>query len=233
MRAVRLCNALQSRWPAKLSGLSLLCCAAVWSAGTDPVFDDTRLHAGAKLAGSRAQHATERLLPLLRSARAQPPRDQLHAVNRFFNEQLRFAPDKEVWAVEDHWASPLQALQQGAGDCEDYAIAKYFSLLAAGMPAARLRLVYVRARLPDGSAQAHMVLAYHGGGDGDEAGVLILDNLIDEIEPASRRVDLSPVFSFNSEGLWEGVGPVAAGSPLLRLTRWRDVMARARAEGFP
>ncbi len=208
-------------------------CAAVWSAGPAWTFDDTRLQRGAKLAGTQAQQALERLLPLLRSARAQPPREQLRAVNRFFNEELRFAPDSQVWAVEDHWASPLQALQKGAGDCEDYAIAKYFSLLAVGMPAARLRLVYVRARLPDGSAQAHMVLAYHGPDDGEEGEVLILDNLIDEIEPATRRADLSPVFSFNSEGLWQGAGSVAAGNPLVRLTRWRDVVVRAHAEGFP
>lgn len=216
-----------------LSSLSWLCSAAVWPAFAEPVLDDTRLQVSARLAGPQASRAMTHLLPLLRFARAQPPREQLRSVNRFFNVQLRFASDQQVWAVEDHWASPLQALQEGAGDCEDYAIAKYFSLLAVGMPAAWLRLVYVRARLPDGTVQAHMVLAYHGPDDGDEGGVLILDNLIDEIEPASRRVDLSPVFSFNSEGLWQGVGTVAVGNPLQRLTRWRDVMARARAEGFP
>ena len=48
-------------------------------------------------------------------------------------------------ASDDYWASPLETLDKGRGDCEDYAIAKYFSLLAAGVPVARLRLVYVRA----------------------------------------------------------------------------------------
>ena len=115
------------------------------------------------------------------------------------------------------------------GDCEDYAIAKYFSLLAVGVPAARLRLVYVRARMDDGPLQPHMVLAYFPVPGADP---LVLDNLQDEIVPASRRDDLRPVFSFNSEGLWQGVGAVSAGDPALRLTRWREVMAKARAEGF-
>jgi predicted transglutaminase-like cysteine proteinase len=171
-----------------------------------------------------------RLLSLMDSAQALPPVAQLQAVNRFFNTHVRFAPDARVWAQEDHWASPVETLQKGAGDCEDYAIAKYFSLLAMGMPAAHLRLVYVRAQLPQGAAQAHMVLAYYPEASGD---ALILDNLVEDIVPASRRTDLTPVFSFNSEGLWQGVGPVASGDPLARLSRWRDVVAKARAEGFP
>jgi hypothetical protein len=43
---------------------------------------------------------------------------------------------------------------------------------------------------------------------------------------------LQPVFSFNSEGLWQGVGGQSAGDPLARLSRWREVLAKARAEGF-
>jgi hypothetical protein len=62
---------------------------------------------------------------------------------------------------------------------------------------------------------------------------LILDNLVSEVRPASRRPDLSPVFSFNSEGLWQGVGAQpAGGDPVSRLSRWRDLLAKARLEGF-
>lgn len=153
---------------------------------------------------------------------------QLQAVNQFFNARIEFATDEQAWGQADYWASPLEALAKGRGDCEDYAIAKYFSLVATGMPAARLRLVYVRAQIDDGPAQAHMVLAYHPqGGD-----VLILDNLVDAVLPAAQRSDLEPVFSFNSEGLWQGAGKVSAGDPRLRLTRWREVLHKARAEGF-
>jgi hypothetical protein len=74
-----------------------------------------------------------------------------------------------------------------------------------------------------------MVLAYYAQ-QGTEP--LILDNLLGSIRPASRRPDLTPVFSFNSEGLWQGVAGASAGDPQARLSRWRDVMAKARAEGF-
>jgi hypothetical protein len=74
-----------------------------------------------------------------------------------------------------------------------------------------------------------MVLAHYATPQSEP---LILDNLVTEIRPASRRPDLTPVFSFNSEGLWQGAGAQSMGDPVARLSRWRDVLARARAEGF-
>ena len=169
------------------------------------------------------------LRPWLQQWRVLDVPAQLQAVNQFFNARIEFATDEQAWGQADYWASPLEALAKGRGDCEDYAIAKYFSLVAAGMPVARLRLVYVRAQLDDGLAQAHMVLAYRPPGGGD---LQILDNLVDAVLPAAQRSDLEPVFSFNSEGLWQGVGRVSAGDPRLRLTRWSEVLHKARAEGF-
>jgi len=146
--------------------------------------------------------------------------------------KILFRDDTEVWGQVDYWASPLEMFEKGRGDCEDFVIGKYFSLIAAGVPSARLRLVYVRAQIggADGVVQAHMVLAYYAQPN-DEP--LVLDNLIGEIRPASRRPDLAPVFSFNSDGLWQGTGAQRAGDPVARLSRWREVLAKARAEGFP
>ena len=74
-----------------------------------------------------------------------------------------------------------------------------------------------------------MVLAYYAQPGAEP---LILDNLVGEVRAASRRPDLTPVFSFNSEGLWQGAAGAAAGDPTVRLSRWREVLAKARAEGF-
>jgi predicted transglutaminase-like cysteine proteinase len=158
-------------------------------------------------------------------------RTRLGAINQFFNRRILFRDDIEAWGQIDYWASPLEAMQKGEGDCEDYAIAKYFSLLAAGTPMERLRMVYVRAQLgaPGGPTQAHMVLAYYASPDAEP---LILDNLVNDVRPASKRPDLTPVFSFNSEGLWEGVGGRRAGEPVSRLSRWREVLIKAREQGF-
>ena len=181
--------------------------------------------------GASAVSGVRALQPLLAASVDQDDLQRLATLNEFFNRRVVFTADTEAWGQTDHWASPLETLGKGRGDCEDYVIAKYFSLMAAGVPQAKLRLVYVRAIVggPGGAVQAHMVLAYYAQPGAEP---LILDNLIGEIRPASRRPDLEPVFSFNSEGLWQGVGAQSAGDPVARLSRWREVLAKARAEGF-
>jgi predicted transglutaminase-like cysteine proteinase len=157
---------------------------------------------------------------------------KLKAVNDFYNQRLAYMEDIDNWGQVDYWASPLEALGKGAGDCEDYAIGKYFTLTTLGMPHAKLRMVYVRASIPGApnGFVAHMVLAYYPT---PEAEPLVLDNLQPGVRPASERQDLSPVFSFNAEGLWQGVGSIRAkGDPLTRLSKWRETLLRARLDGF-
>lgn len=171
-------------------------------------------------------------IKLLAEVRDLPENDKLKSVNDFFNRNIRFEDDQTLWGQGDYWATPLETLTAGAGDCEDFGIAKYFSLKVLGIPNARLRLIYVKAQLggpSSGVSQAHMVLAYYAAPDSEP---LVLDNLISEIRPASRRPDLSPVFSFNSDGIWAGVGANQAAGDTSRLSRWRDLLVRARNEGF-
>jgi len=179
----------------------------------------------------RATAAVQPLLLLLREASVLDEVARLSAVNDFYNQRVVFGEDLSVWGVTDYWASPLETLARGAGDCEDYAIAKYFSLLAAGVPDARLRLVYARViqARPGDAAVAHMVLAYYVAPGAEP---LILDNLVSDVRGASRRADLVPVFSFNIEGLWSGVDVVSSGDPAARLFRWRELLAKVREEGF-
>lgn len=191
---------------------------------------DAMLHA-AQAQGPLAVAGAKALQGVLAGLVGQDEGAKLAAINQFFNRRVVFGTDDEVWGQADYWASPLEMLGKGRGDCEDYVIGKYFSLLVAGVPVAKLRLVYVRATVggPSGEVVAHMVLAYYATPGAEPQ---ILDNLIGEMRPASRRPDLEPVFSFNSEGLWRGVGAQAAGDPAARLSRWREVLAKARAEGF-
>lgn len=120
---------------------------------------------------------------------------KLTKVNDFVN-QLDFIDDIYHWQQEDYWATPLQTLVTKGGDCEDFSIAKYFTLTEMGMAEAKLRLTYVKALTIN---KAHMVVSYFAQPD-DEP--LVLDNLNPKILPASQRQDLLPVYSFNGEGLW-------------------------------
>ncbi|WP_428772604.1 transglutaminase-like cysteine peptidase [Vibrio sp.] len=147
-------------------------------------------------------------------------RDKLTQVNRFFN-QLHFVDDIVLWGQKDYWATPLEFLGSNAGDCEDFTIAKYFSLLELGVPDKKLRLVYVKAIELN---QFHMVLAYYSK---PSAQPLILDNIDREIKPASARRDLLPVYSFNGKNLWlmkSKQGQLAGKSS--RLSLWNDLRSR-------
>lgn len=200
-----------------------MCCGTVTQA-----FDPPNVLQNARNLGPNALIRAQALLETIQEVRNQDDDARVKAINGYFNRRVMYKEDKEAWSAVDYWASPLETLAKGEGDCEDYAIAKYFSLLAAGVPSVKMRMVYVRAQMA-GGLQAHMVLAYYPQPNAEP---LILDNLVTEIRPASRRPDLTPVFSFNAEGLWQGVAGSSAGDPSVRLSRWRDVLGKAKAEGW-
>lgn len=165
---------------------------------------------------------------LLDEVGALPETDKLNKVNTFFNRRILYKTDWEVYNQEDYWATPLEFMGHGAGDCEDFAIAKYMSLRILGVPNERLRLIYVRYQTGNTAPIAHMVLGYYADPT-DEP--VILDNMVSSIRPASMRHDLSPVYSFNSDGLWVG-GATTATDPTTRLSRWRDVLERMHKDGL-
>lgn len=124
-----------------------------------------------------------------------PDQRRLKTVNDFIN-QLVFVDDIKHWKKEDFWATPLQTIVSGGGDCEDFSLAKYFTLTGMGVDEDKLRLTYVKALTIN---QAHMVVSYYPT---PKAMPLVLDNLNTRILPADQRDDLWPVYSFNGKGLW-------------------------------
>ena len=184
--------------------------------------------------GGRAQQTVDQWRDTLVANRSSAESEKVRRVNDFFNRKISYSEDNDIWGQSDYWATPLETMGRGEADCEDFAIAKYFSLLILGVPADKLRITYVKARMGGSHSTvsiAHMVLGYYPDPT-DEP--LILDNLINDIRPASRRPDLTPVFSFNSEGLWVGSSPggASSGSATSRLSRWRDLLSRMQADGF-
>lgn len=182
--------------------------------------------------GARAADLVAAWRKMMDEARSLPDAEKLAAVNTFFNRRMLFENDTVVWQQNDYWASPLEFMGRSAGDCEDFSIAKYTSLLLLGVPNERLRMIYVRARIGGAGStrsEAHMVLGYYEDPTGEP---VILDNLISNIRPASMRGDLSPVFSFNNAGLWVAGATASAADPTARLSRWREVLDRMKQEGL-
>lgn len=145
--------------------------------------------------GAPAARRIDRWQRLIQDHQSLDDLQKLELVNDFFNRS-RFVDDADLWGVKDYWATPLEFLVQDAGDCEDYAVAKYYTLRALGVDEQKLRITYVTALELD---QAHMVLAYYAT---PTAVPLLLDNLNPRILPAPQRPDLQPVYSFNADDLW-------------------------------
>ena len=152
--------------------------------------------------------------------------EKLKLTNDFFNQQLLWIADKKLWKKKDYWATPMETLIKRAGDCEDFTIIKYFTLISLGMPINRLKLTYVKALKYN---QAHMVLTYS---ETKRSVPLVLDNINKKILPANKRKDLKPVYSFNGEGLWlqkqKKLGKKVGKSSRIRL--WVDLNKRMKKE---
>ncbi len=161
---------------------------------------------------------------LMHSATKLNEMEKLQLVNNFFN-RIPNVSDATHWNDPDYWASPMELLASNGGDCEDFALAKYFTLRELGVPDERLRLTYAKAFLRNaGQIQSHMVLTYYST-LGSEPWVL--DNLTDVIQPASHRSDLTPSYSFRVAQLWiaheRQSGQINSNADLL--TGWRELRA--------
>jgi len=172
--------------------------------------------------GEDASIRVEQWQKLMQTAKQLPEQQKLKLVNDFFNQKINFVDDIYLWGVNDYWATPMELLFKGAGDCEDYSIAKYFTLIELGVEDSKMRLTYVKALNLN---QAHMVLTYFSS---PRAVPVVLDNLIPEIKSASKRTDLLPVYSFNGSGLWlaksRGGGKKVGSSS--RLSLWTELKQR-------
>lgn len=171
--------------------------------------------------GPEARQRLNSWVDLIRNDNSKTDMEKLVKVNNFFNK-LDFVDDLLHWGKNDYWATPVEFLASDGGDCEDFSLAKYFTLKAMGVNEKRLNLTYVKALNLD---QAHMVLTYFEV-PGEEP--IVLDNLIKDIKPASERKDLLPVYSFNGTGLWiakmRGRGEMVGRSD--RLGRWKELLTR-------
>lgn len=182
--------------------------------------------------GSRyGEAARQRLVDwqtLIDNGKTIPEAEKLQRVNDFFNQNIAFVDDQVLWQKKDYWATPVEFLYTGAGDCEDFAIAKYFTLLEMGVDESKLRITYVKALQLN---QAHMVLTYFTD---TRTEPLVLDNLMSAISLASVRNDLQPVYSFNGSGLW--MAKVKGGGRQVgdaeKLNPWADLKQRMMKKMF-
>jgi len=147
--------------------------------------------------------------------------EKVRAVNDYFNK-VPYYTDAQHWKQVDYWATPVEKLATNGGDCEDYSIAKYYTLRELGVPEEKLRIMYVKAIEWN---EAHMVLAYYPE---PSFPPLVLDNINPSLLTSDKRKDLVPVYSFNANGLYlakaQGTGKRVGGPEKLKL--WTNLTKR-------
>lgn len=162
---------------------------------------------------------------LLQDRRPRKVSELLQEVNNFFNK-LYYVSDSQLNQRADVWMTPYEFLADGGGDCEDFAIAKYFTLVIMGVPESRLRITYVS--IPTRNI-AHMVLTYYPTPSSEP---YVLDNMTNQILPASKRTDLVPVYSFNRGKSWlnDRIGRSRQFGKPTDLSKWRELLYRYNLE---
>lgn len=129
-------------------------------------------------------------------------RELLRIINGSFN-QWRPKNDGDTWNTPEYWASPREFFSKRGGDCEDYAIAKYYALRFLGMDVSRMRITVVRRKDEKGNwlPELHAVLAVRSGDLW-----FILDNNArpkDNIFPHTQyKGRFVPLYSMNENGAW-------------------------------
>ncbi len=176
--------------------------------------------------GLYAKRRVESLNTLLASLQGSSEDEKLEKVNAFFN-QMQFVSDQMLWKQKDYWATRMEFLGKGAGDCEDFVIAKYFTLKQLGVPTTKLFFTYVKAVK---FQQAHMVLTYY---ETPKSVPLVLDNINFQILHATKRKDLIPVYSFNGDALYlakqQGLGQIVP-SGMQKNKKWFELVDKIRRE---
>lgn len=151
---------------------------------------------------------------------------KVSAINDCFNK-VTYLDDMTHWGVEDYWATPLEFISTGGGDCEDYAIAKYITLKDMGVPESKLYLTYCKY-----DDLGHMFLSYMPT---PYSVPLVLDNINTNLLPLTQRTDLEVVYSINKNGIWASQNDVLLNYRInsgYHWSAWNSLNARLNAENY-
>jgi predicted transglutaminase-like cysteine proteinase len=142
-----------------------------------------------------------KFVSIARAAGASERRAQVEAVNREVNQAVRYVSDYQQHGVADLWSSPLETLSSGIGDCEDYAIAKFALLVAAGVPETDVKMMLVRDLAV---RQDHAVLTVRIDGRW-----LVLDNRYSRLTETRDLPHFMPLFAIDHSGVSLFAAPYA------------------------
>lgn len=138
-----------------------------------------------------------------------PLEAKVRAVNEFVNGSFRYASDQSIYGVPDYWASLREFLSHGRGDCEDFAIAKMWMLVALGVPLERMRIVVLRDQI---GLVDHAVLTV-----ALEDRNLVLDNRSRVARDDRELPHYRPFYSMAASGeIWVHTAPIRQSESMVQ-----------------
>jgi predicted transglutaminase-like cysteine proteinase len=149
--------------------------------------------------------AALRFLDIIATGKAYDGRARLGHINRALNLAIKPASDESLYGETDVWRAPLALLETGAGDCEDYAIAKFVALRMAGIASDDLRLVIMHDAVRN---EDHAVASVRQDGHW-----LLLDNRRMAMVEDVSLINHQPLFVIDGQGVRQyRDAPVMAGA---------------------
>jgi predicted transglutaminase-like cysteine proteinase len=177
---------------------------AKWSTVEAAIRADDEILARCRDNADRCPPAAQNFLAIIAQGRAQTGRARVGVINRAINLAIQPMSDLAQWGVPDRWSAPLETFSTGRGDCEDYAIAKYVALTAAGVAPADVKLVIVRNTA---AKQDHAVVAARLDGNW-----VMLDNRWLTLVADSDMPQVIPMFVLDGAGVRQFASPALAGA---------------------
>jgi len=170
-------------------------------------------------------YANDQWETLLETSRRSTELETVHSINQSIN-RFGHLPDRLVWSKTEFWATPYELISKGAGDCEDFAVAKYLALLELGVPSEHLELLWSRVyNQKKQRIEPHVVALYRPG---DSSSYLVLDNINRKEISLEKRQDLLPQIRFNKRVAWiknnNDEWIQLASHPRLKI--WKDLLQR-------
>jgi predicted transglutaminase-like cysteine proteinase len=178
--------------------------------------------------GQKAGLRASALINLMNELADKSTKEKVVKVNDFFNNVL-YDSDPNVWGQPDYWATRMEFLGKAAGDCEDYSIAKYFTLKQLGIEEDKMYMTYAKSLKYN---VAHMVVTFFVK---PNTTPLVLDNYNKQILPATKRPDLVPIYSFNGQKLYDakqqGLGKEVPGGAE-KNKKWSKLIDDIKMDGL-
>lgn len=172
-----------------------------WTDVQSEIRDDKEILASCRESASSCPPAAQVFLAIVDEGRARSGRARIGVINRAINLAIIPTSDLVQWGVVDRWSAPLETFTTRRGDCEDYAIAKYVALQAAGVAPEDIELVVVRNT---DTSENHAVVAVRLDGTW-----VILDNRRLALVPAREIRHATPLFVIDEQGVRQFMAPTA------------------------